>query len=56
MKSWKDLSRPITNQLERFTNFINLLDYAAIAKPAGFFNSKLPFGVPFLLTGTWILP
>lgn len=28
-----------------FTNFMNLLDYAAIAVPAGFTGEKLPFGV-----------
>ena len=28
-----------------YTNFVNLLDYAAVAVPAGFQNDGLPFGI-----------
>ncbi len=38
---------PVTlnSQLGYYTNFMNLLDYAAVAIPAGFHDSGLPFGV-----------
>ncbi|TCS41026.1 allophanate hydrolase [Reinekea marinisedimentorum] len=38
---------PITLNSENgyYTNFMNLLDYAAVAVPAGFNDSKLPFGI-----------
>ena len=38
---------PVTlnSQLGYYTNFMNLLDYAAVAVPAGFHDSGLPFGV-----------
>ena len=42
---------PIGNnsRLGLYTNFVNLLDYAAIAVPAGFrAASKLPFGVTLI--------
>lgn len=32
-------------RLGRYTNFMNLLDYAAVAVPAGFRGNGLPFGV-----------
>jgi allophanate hydrolase len=32
-------------QLGHYTNFVNLLDYAAVAVPAGFTPAGLPFGV-----------
>lgn len=35
-------------QLGRYTNFVNLLDYCAIAVPAGFRDNGLPFGVTFI--------
>jgi allophanate hydrolase len=35
-------------QLGRYTNFVNLLDLAAIAVPAGFTAEKFPFGVTFV--------
>lgn len=35
----------LNNQLGHYTNFMNLLDYAAIAVPAGFTPAGLPFGV-----------
>lgn len=34
--------------LGRYTNFVNLLDLAAIALPAGFTNGGLPFGVSLI--------
>jgi allophanate hydrolase len=33
------------SELGRYTNFLNLLDLAAVAVPAGFTQHKLPFGV-----------
>ena len=38
---------PITlnSRLGYYTNFMNLLDYAAVAVPAGFLDNGLPFGV-----------
>lgn len=38
-------------RLGRFTNFVNLLDLAAIAVPAGFTGAGLPYGVT--LVGPW---
>jgi allophanate hydrolase len=35
-------------RLGRFTNFVNLLDLAAIALPAGFRPNGLPFGITFV--------
>ncbi|MEX2353004.1 MAG: amidase family protein, partial [Gammaproteobacteria bacterium] len=35
----------LNTQLGYYTNFMNLLDYAAIAIPAGYFSNGLPFGV-----------
>lgn len=35
------------SDLGYYTNFMNLLDYCAIAVPAGFTNNGLPFGVTF---------
>jgi allophanate hydrolase len=37
--------------LGRFTNFVNLLGQAALAVPAGFTGSGLPFGVTFIAPG-----
>ncbi|WP_240791407.1 allophanate hydrolase [Psychromonas sp. SP041] len=37
----------LNSNLGYYTNFMNLLDYAAIAVPAGFLASGLPFGVTF---------
>ena len=34
--------------LGRYTNFVNLLDYAAVAIPAGFRSDGLPFGVTLI--------
>ena len=41
------LAEPIKNNsnLGYYTNFMNLLDYAATAAPAGFQENGLPFGV-----------
>ncbi|CAG2136782.1 Allophanate hydrolase [Cupriavidus yeoncheonensis] len=41
------LAEPVrlNGDLGRFTNFMNLLDYAGIAVPAGFTEAGLPFGV-----------
>ena len=46
------LDDPVTRNsaLGRFTTFTNLLDLAAIAVPAGFTTSGLPFGVSFFGT------
>jgi allophanate hydrolase len=38
----------LNNNLGYYTNFVNLLDYAAVATPAGFQNDGLPFGVTLL--------
>jgi len=43
-------AEPITlnTNLGYYTNFVNLLDLAAVAAPAGFRQSGLPFGVSFI--------
>jgi len=38
----------LNTQLGAYTNFVNLLDCAALAVPAGFGPSGLPFGVTFI--------
>jgi allophanate hydrolase len=38
----------LNTNLGYYTNFVNLLDYAAVAIPAGFQNDGLPFGVTLL--------
>jgi allophanate hydrolase len=38
----------LNNNLGYYTNFVNLLDYAAVAVPAGFQNGGLPFGVTLI--------
>jgi allophanate hydrolase len=38
----------LNSRLGLFTNFVNLLDLAAIAVPAGFRSDGLPFGITFL--------
>ena len=38
----------INSQLGTYTNFVNLLDCAALAVPAGFDGNGLPFGVTFI--------
>jgi allophanate hydrolase len=38
----------LNSRLGRYTNFVNLLDLAAITVPAGFRNDGLPFGVTFI--------
>jgi allophanate hydrolase len=38
----------LNNRLGRYTNFVNLLDLAGIAVPAGFTAAGLPFGVTLL--------
>ncbi|NHN39336.1 allophanate hydrolase [Pseudomaricurvus alcaniphilus] len=35
----------LNSNLGYYTNFMNLLDYSAIAVPAGFFENGLPFGI-----------
>lgn len=35
----------LNSELGRYTNFMNLLDYAGIAAPAGFTANGLPFGI-----------
>jgi allophanate hydrolase len=41
------LAQPLqrNSELGHYTNFMNLLDYAAVAVPAGFTSAGLPFGV-----------
>lgn len=43
------LAEPIklNSNLGYYTNFMNLLDLAAIAVPAGFLSNGLPFGIAF---------
>lgn len=38
----------LNGRLGRYTNFVNLLDLAAIAVPSGFTKAGLPFGVSFV--------
>ena len=38
----------LNTNLSYYTNFVNLLDYAAVAVPAGFQNDGLPFGVTLI--------
>ncbi len=42
----------LNSQLGHYTNFVNLLDLAAVAIPAAFTNAGLPFGVT-LLSPAW---
>jgi allophanate hydrolase len=42
----------LNSNLGRYTNFVNLLDLAAVAVPAGFTQQGLPFGVT-LLAPAW---
>ncbi len=37
----------LNSNLGYYTNFMNLLDLAAVAVPAGFFGNGLPFGITF---------
>jgi allophanate hydrolase len=39
------------NELGRYTNFVNLLGWAAIAMPASISSSGLPYGVTFIAPG-----
>ena len=41
----------VNSQLGRFTNFVNLLGWCALAMPAGFTAGGLPFGVTFIARG-----
>jgi allophanate hydrolase len=43
-------AEPVTlnSNLGRYTNFVNLLDLAAVAVPAGFRDDGLPFGITFI--------
>ena len=38
----------LNSRLGRYTNFVNLLDYAAITVPAGFRSDGLPFGITLI--------
>ncbi len=44
------LADPFTlnSQLGRYTNFVNLLDFSALAVPAGFRTNRTPFGVTLM--------
>lgn len=46
----EDLADPIrlNSRLGRYTNFVNLLDLAGVAVPAGFTPQGMPFGVTFI--------
>lgn len=50
----EDLADPIrlNSRLGRYTNFVNLLDLAAVAVPAGFTPRGMPFGVT-LIAPAW---
>ena len=41
----------VNSQLGAYTNFVNLLGWCALALPAGFTGSGLPFGVTFIAPG-----
>jgi allophanate hydrolase len=45
----------VNERLGRFTNFVNLMDLAAVAVPAGFTPEGLPFGVS-LIAPAWSDP
>lgn len=45
IKDVQDDPIQLNSNLGYYTNFMNLLDYAAIALPAGFLPSGLPFGI-----------
>jgi len=53
----EELADPIrlNSTLGRYTNFVNLMDLAAVAVPAGFTSAGLPFGVS-LIGPTWSDP
>ncbi|MEZ5356996.1 MAG: allophanate hydrolase [Bryobacteraceae bacterium] len=38
----------LNSNLGHYTNFVNLMDLAAVAAPAGFRSNRLPFGVTFI--------
>jgi allophanate hydrolase len=38
----------LNSNLGRYTNFVNLMDLAAVAVPAGFTPAKLPFGISLI--------
>jgi allophanate hydrolase len=42
----------LNSTLGRYTNFVNLMDLAAVAVPAGFTSERLPFGVS-LIAPAW---
>jgi allophanate hydrolase len=47
----------LNTNLGRYTNFVNLLDLAAIALPSGFRPDRLPFGMTLIapaLSDTWL--
>jgi allophanate hydrolase len=50
----EEIADPIrlNSTLGRYTNFVNLMDLAAVAVPAGFTSQKLPFGVS-LIAPAW---
>jgi allophanate hydrolase len=50
----EEMADPIrlNSTLGRYTNFVNLMDLAAVAVPAGFTPQKLPFGVT-LIAPAW---
>ncbi len=51
----EEQSEPLlhNSQLGHYTNFVNLLDLAAVAVPAGFTSAGLPFGVT-LIAPAWL--
>jgi allophanate hydrolase len=38
----------LNSRLGTYTNFVNLLDWSALALPAGFRSDGLPFGITFI--------
>ena len=38
----------LNSRLGTYTNFVNLLDWSALALPAGFRRDGLPFGITFI--------
>ena len=43
----------VNSQLGRYTNFVNLLGWCALALPAGMTAGGLPFGVTFIAPAAW---
>ncbi|KAJ5653848.1 Urea carboxylase [Penicillium lividum] len=55
MKDLKDEPVAANSQLGTYTNFVNFLDWSALAIPAGWREDNLPFGIT-LIGGAWEEP